>query len=198
MKKIVFCAAGLMLLGSMTACNNANGTSEDSDTLATTTTTGMMDGTDQNTTTRRYAGSFQPREDLQYRDLQTGRMVHLRVDTLQGFVVDAQTNQPVEFFISDRDTFHYSGNVVNNHLRYENNDWEIDEAYRTQLGDFEYKEKDGKIKYESETEEMKLKEDKMKYENENEEMKVKEDKMKYENQNTEIKAKEGKVKIERE
>jgi len=125
----VLCAIGIA------SCDNGTNT-----TAATTTNTdtvvappaadpNMVTTTTTTTTTR---PAFQPRQGVQYMDLRTKKLVTVRVDTVHHYVVNAATNQPLDFFIEPgtTDTF-YGRNmqVANGYINYgSGNDWRYDES----------------------------------------------------------------------
>ncbi len=75
--------------------------------------------------------AFVIRADNTYVDLETGRKVKLRVDSISRDIIDDATNQLVPFFIdpSTNDTFDTKGRKVNNALiRANDSSWMIDET----------------------------------------------------------------------
>lgn len=128
---------GLLAIG-LASCQTTTSTenSTNSDTTTMTTTDPAMNAdpnmitTTTTTTTTRPA--FQPRENVQYMDLRTKKMVRVRVDTVHHYVVNAETNQPLDFFMEPggTDTF-YGRNMqrANGYIRYNSgNDWSYDES----------------------------------------------------------------------
>lgn len=108
----------LLAVSGLLACNSATDTASTSDTAvlnpgdsAVTTTTTV--------THHRYAGTFVPKPEVKYIDLQTRQQVTVRIDTERGEVVNAETNQPIYLFVepATHDTIYgQTGNVVNNYI----------------------------------------------------------------------------------
>ena len=97
----------------LAACNgtgNNNGAMNPGDSTVTTTTT---------TTTihHKYSGTFTPKPSVKYLDLKTNKEITVRIDTVQGAVVNSETNEPVDLFVvpDTNDTIYgVTGSVVNN------------------------------------------------------------------------------------
>jgi len=118
MKKTLYIATAI-LVSALAACNNNTGTgtgSADSthmnpgDSSVTTTTT---------ITHHRYTGNFNPQPDMKYLDLTTKKQIIVRIDTVRGEVVNAETNEPVDLFVEpvQHDTIYgQTGSVVNNYI----------------------------------------------------------------------------------
>lgn len=130
--KTTIALAALCAVGFASCDNGANTTTATTtDTVATAPAAdpNMITTTTTTTTTR---PAFQPRQGVQYMDLRTKKLVTVRVDTVHHYVVNAQTNQPLDFFIEpgSTDTF-YGRNmqVANGYINYgSGSDWTYDES----------------------------------------------------------------------
>ena len=109
---------GLLILTGMAACNGANsGNQSPRDSTVTTTTT-------TTTVHRRYAGSFVPKPTEKYMDLKTRQEITVRIDTIRGFIVNSETDEPVDLFVepATHDTIYgVTGSVVNKLVTHEDN-----------------------------------------------------------------------------
>ena len=129
--KIQLALIGLFAIG-MTSCENGTNTttstSTDSSTVAAAPAAdpNMITTTTTTTTTR---PAFQPRPDVQYMDVRSKKMITVRVDTVHHYIVNAQTNQPVDWIVEPgtTDTF-YGRNMMraNGYINYSN--WTYDES----------------------------------------------------------------------
>jgi len=166
--------AGIILTIGASACNGnaSTGSSNPGDSTTTTTTT--------TTTTVRHAyhGAFIPQTTVKYIDLRTSKQISVKIDTIQGDIVNDETNQPVDLFVEPmtHDTIYgMTGAVVNNFIIHDSTgDFRLDTArYNTMqppadnssttivddaTGKAKYKEKaNGKVKYKDDEEKVKAK-----------------------------------------
>ena len=82
------------------------------DSSVTTTTTTTV-------THHRYSGNFVPQSTTKYLDLRTNKKITVRIDTVRGEVVNAETEEPVDLFVepATHDTIYgQTGTVVNNYI----------------------------------------------------------------------------------
>ncbi len=124
MKKTHLYSAGLMLLATLAACNGTGtpGTSDSTkmnpgDSSVTTTTTTTV-------THHQYTGSFAPQTNVKYLDLRTHKEITVRIDTIQGKIVNDETNEAVDLLVDPvkHDTIYgQTGSVVNNYIIKEDN-----------------------------------------------------------------------------
>lgn len=120
-----------LLALSLASCENdttttATTTSDTSTAIATGADPNMITTTTTTTTTR---PAFQPQPNVQYLDVRTKKMIKVRVDTVHHYIVNTETNQPVDFIVQpgSTDTF-YGRNMqmANGYINY--SDWTYDEA----------------------------------------------------------------------
>lgn len=179
MKKVMLSIAALSVIG-FAACNNSteeSTTSSDSTMMMNTTDDMAANGTALQGT---------------YTDLNTGRTVQLARNEQTGYVTDATTGEPVEFYVdmNSMDTFYGRSNaVVNNAImrdgegKYKLDDakvkWDGDEMKLKSAdskekwdGD-EYKYKSGDTKVKRDGDESKIKNDNVKIKTDGNETKVK-------------------------
>ncbi len=122
-----------LLALSFAACN-----SDTTTTSSTTTDTAMVaPGADPNmitttTTTTTTRPAFQPRPNVQYMDLRTRKMVTVRVDTVHHYIVNTQTNEPVDWLMEPGTTDTVYGRnmqMANGYINYgSGTDWSYDES----------------------------------------------------------------------
>ncbi|MBC7552935.1 MAG: hypothetical protein H7257_03040 [Taibaiella sp.] len=97
------------------------------DSAVTTTTT-------TTTTHHEYAGAFMPKSDMKYYDLRAKKQVRVRIDTNMGYIVNYETNEPVDLFVAPNSTdtiYGRTGNVANTYIIHTGNDYSVDEARMT-------------------------------------------------------------------
>lgn len=197
MKKLFLSFAALSLLG-FTACKNDTTTGEsamDSTAAATEMADNSMTTT---TTTRTFDGT--------YTDLSTGKSVQVRRDDSKGYMVDASTGAPIEFFVdmNTRDTFYgKTGTVVNNAIMMDEGTYKLDDAKikwdgeelkvkgddsKEKITNDEYKYKDGDTKIKDNENEYKAKSGDAK-------LKANEDGYKYKDNDIKVKANKNEVKV---
>ncbi len=120
-----------LLAMSLAACEN--GTT----TTATTTDTAVVPASDPNmitttTTTTTTRPAFQPKPNVQYVDLRTKKMISVRVDTVHHYIVNTQTNEPVDWFMEPGTTDTVYGRnmqMANGYINYgSGTDWSYDES----------------------------------------------------------------------
>jgi hypothetical protein len=144
-------------ISSIVACNDGTDSTTTTDSTSTTSTTSE--------TSAGATGTINIRPDVSYVDLTSGKQVRLRVDTVTRYVVNAETSQPIYFYIdpSTSDTFDRSGQVVNNALiRGNDGSYTVDESrlkIKTQDdGDMKIKDGEGnKLKIDPNDEKIKMK-----------------------------------------
>jgi hypothetical protein len=115
----------------------------DTTTTASTTDTAVVTSADPNmitttTTTTTTRPAFEPKTNVQYMDLRTRKLVTVRVDTVHHYVVNAETNQPLDWFLEPgtTDTF-YGRNMqmANGYIDYRSpNEWIYDESRANMSG----------------------------------------------------------------
>lgn len=130
----------------------------------------------QQTTAKKKRNAFVPRKNVKYRNLKTGKMVAVTLDTNRGWLVDLATYEPLEYIINvgSNDTiFGPTGEVVNESIKYDVTESTIS------LDPFKYKIDDEEIK-------LKFGEDAK--------IKIEGDETKVEVGDTKTKTKEGRVK----
>lgn len=154
MKKGIFGLAALAVF-SFTACTDNDKDSEELSTTSTTTEshTAMESGYDINVN-----------PETEYIDLNTGKPVKLRVDTVTHYIVFAETNEPVTFFVDPtvQDTFDVKGQNVSDVLVRTETGYSVDEnkwkIKRQSDGDWKMKDGEGnKIKVDPNDEKIKMK-----------------------------------------
>ncbi|MDR3679555.1 MAG: hypothetical protein P4L41_06295 [Flavipsychrobacter sp.] len=123
----------LLLCIAIASCtNNTTSTTANTDstaamgnsTVTTTTTT---------TTRHTYSGTFQPQPNMKYLDLKTKRQVSVRIDTTTGILVNSETSEPLDLFVSGTDTIYgQTGTPANNYIiRDESGNYSIDQNRMT-------------------------------------------------------------------
>jgi len=114
MKKTVLFTS--IAIAAAVACNDGSETTTTTD--STTTSTGSNTTSEGADMTTSASGTININPDANYVDLKTGKSVKLRVDTVNHYVVEASSSQPIYFYIdpSTNDTFDRSGTLVNNAL----------------------------------------------------------------------------------
>jgi lipopolysaccharide export system protein LptA len=180
MKKLFLSFTAMALLG-FAACNSES--SKDETAMDSTTATADGNIAANTTTTRTFDGT--------YTDLSTGRSVQVRRDEANGYMVDAATGQPIEFFVdmSTRDTFYgKTGTVVNNAILADHGTYKLDESKVKWEGD------ELKIKYADGSKE-KVDGDEYKYKDGDSKMKVDGDEAKYKDENVKVKVEGDEVKV---
>jgi hypothetical protein len=127
--KLQLALCGLLALSLASCDSNTNTTTATStDTLNTTTDPNMVTTTTTTTTTR---ATFVPKPNVQYMDLRTKKMVTVRVDTVHHYIVNTQTNQPVEWILEPGTTdtiYGPSMSLANGYILYNGNDWSYDQS----------------------------------------------------------------------
>ncbi|MBS1585985.1 MAG: hypothetical protein JSS82_10630 [Bacteroidetes bacterium] len=101
---------------------NSNMQMNPGDSAVTTTTTTTV-------THHRYTGTFVPQPTAKYYDLKSHKQITVRVDTVRGSVVNAETNEPVDLFVDQtkHDTIYgQTGTVVNNYIIRDQGDYRVD------------------------------------------------------------------------
>jgi|GEM_PF-3610811 len=125
MKKTLIYVTGTMAIMSLAACNgNGNGSSSTSDTALRAGDSSVTTTTTTTVTHHRYSGTFTPQPGTKYLDLRTHKEVSVRIDTIQGKVVNQETNEPVDLIVepTTHDTIYgQTGSVVNNYIIHEGN-----------------------------------------------------------------------------
>jgi len=113
-KSLIFVAvASALVIASCNSSTSTTTTGNDTTAANGTTTTTVT------TTTRTYSGTFQPQPNVKYIDLKTHKEVVVRIDTVRGSVVNAETNEPIYLFVApgSTDTFYGgTGNIANGHI----------------------------------------------------------------------------------
>lgn len=141
------------------ACNDTGSETTETDSSTTTTSTESM-------ATSSSVANFD--ESASYVSLNTSKPIKVKRDTTRGYIVDYETNEPLNFFFynpATNDTFDWSGNVVNNYLLLgDDGTYKLDEdRWRTKVDDDgDVKAKDGdesKIKIDGDGSEIKIKTD---------------------------------------
>lgn len=142
-------------LAAIVACNNGTETETTDSTSTSMVTEGPADNTTDNPTV-----NINP--DASYKDLKSGKEVKLRYDPAHRYVVYAETNEPVYYYIdmATLDTFDRSGVNVSNALTHGN-----DGMYSVDESKMKIKvQSDGDIKMKDEAgNKMKIEDDKIKY-----------------------------------
>jgi hypothetical protein len=130
--KLQFALCSLLALSFASCDSNTNTTTATStDTTMTTPAAdpNMITTTTTTTTTR---PAFVPKPDVQYMDVRTKKMITVRVDTVHHYIVNAQTNQPVDWLIEPGTTDTIYGRnmqMANGYINYGNgSDWTYDES----------------------------------------------------------------------
>jgi hypothetical protein len=164
MKKNLILIAALFFV---TACNNSDSeTTTTTDSLATNAE--ASESAETNTTASSSASLESFDESASYVSLTTKKPVKVKKDVTRGYVVDYETNEPLNYYFynpATRDTFDWSGNVVNGYLMRGNDGaYKLDESrWRVKVdSDGDIKAKDGddtKIKIDASTGEAKIKTD---------------------------------------
>jgi hypothetical protein len=137
MKKTALHLGGLLLMFAIAGCNGNNGTANTADSTATSTTNTQMNPGDSSVTTtttttvthHRYTGTFTPQPTTKYLDLKTHKQVTVRIDTVQGDLVNTETNEPVELLVepTTHDTIYgQTGTVVNNYIIKDESGYRVD------------------------------------------------------------------------
>lgn len=162
MKSKIFSLAAATIALGFIACNNDGDSTSTTDTTSTTT-----DVTTTNNSTGNYAAqadSFRINSEAgNYLDARTGKPIKINVDASTGARVNAETNEPVDYYVDRRTWWVYGDNswdtigsaqMQGNELRYrDNNDkWvSFDEKWKVDGGDGEAKMKAGDSKMKVET-----------------------------------------------
>ncbi len=184
MKTRIFSLVAATISLGFAACNS-DGDSTSSNESATTTT-----DVSTNTSTGNYAAqadSFKINSEAgNYLDARTGKPIKINVDATTGARVNAETNEPVRYYVDKRNWWVYSDNswdtigsakMEGEELRFhsDNDKWvTYDERWKIDEGDGEAKLKteDSKIKVEKDGD-TKIKTDDTKIKSDEEGMKVK-------------------------
>ncbi|MCW3117814.1 MAG: hypothetical protein JWM28_1896 [Chitinophagaceae bacterium] len=125
MKKTHLYIALLAAITPLFSCNGGSTTTTTSD--STTLSPGDSSVTTTTTTTvthHKYAGNFSPQPNVKYLDLRTNKQITVRIDTVQGRIVNYETDEPVDLFVdpTKKDTIYgQTGSVVNNYIIKEDN-----------------------------------------------------------------------------
>lgn len=131
--KLQFAILGMLAI-SLAACQNGTDTttSTSTDTMnaaAAGANPNMITTTTTTTTTR---PAFEPKPNVQYMDLRTRKLITVRVDTVHHYIINAQTNQPVDWIMEPGTTDTIYGRTMqsaNGYINYGNgNDWSYDES----------------------------------------------------------------------
>jgi hypothetical protein len=113
-KKLLF----VSVLFYAVACNNSGSETTTTDSTTLSGTTGENSETASGTSTASSSlASFD--ESASYISLKTKKPVRVKADATRGYVVDYESNQPLDYYFynpATRDTFDWSGNVVNGYL----------------------------------------------------------------------------------
>jgi hypothetical protein len=163
----------LILFGALffaVACNNSDSeTTTTTDSSAAAGTTGTTDESTEASMGSSSSASLEKfDESASYVSLNTKKPVKIKRDMSRGYVVDYETNEPLNYYFynpATRDTFDWSGNVVNGYLMKGNDGtYKLDESrWRIKVDeDGDIKAKDGddsKIKIDASTGEAKIKTD---------------------------------------
>jgi hypothetical protein len=163
MKKNLILLAALFFAA---ACNNSGSETTTTDSTATSGTTAESTETAPASSSSASLESFD--ESASYVSLNTKKPVKVKRDMTRGYVVDYETNEPLNYYFynpATRDTFDWSGNVVNGYLlRGTDGAYTLDESrWRIKVdSDGDIKAKDGddtKIKIDASSGEAKIKSD---------------------------------------
>jgi hypothetical protein len=165
MKKNLILIAALFFV---TACNNSDSeTATSTDSLATSAE--ATENAETSATGSSSSASLEKfDESASYVSLTTKKPVRVKKDISRGYIVDYETNEPLNFYFynpATRDTFDWSGNVVNGYLmRGTDGTYTLDESrWRVKVDDDgDIKAKDGddsKIKIDASSGEAKIKTD---------------------------------------
>lgn len=203
MKKTFLTSVAALAIMGFAACNNEK---TEETTMSDTVNAGGVSDVSGSRVSMRQA----PDPNGSYVDLKTGKPVKLKRDDNYGYVVNLETNEPVEFYVDMnlQDTFYgKTGDVVNNALTrdnagiYELDDSKVewdgdnmkiknDDGSKEKLGDEEYKYKDDDVK-------MKSTNDETKYKSGDVKVKTTEDETKIKTPTTKIKANENGVEVKK-
>jgi len=120
MKKTHLYSACLLLITAAVACNSNSGTPGTSDTTKMNPGDSSVTVTTTTTVTHhKYSGSFAPQPNVKYLDLRTRKEVTVKIDTVRGEVINAETEEPIDLFVepTKHDTIYgQTGTVVNNYI----------------------------------------------------------------------------------
>lgn len=166
MKKNLVSFVGVLSVLGFMACNSNNDSTTTTDSASTTTETA---------TTNEASGRS-------YVNLSTGSSVKIKKDSVSGYAVNEETNEPVSYYIdiSTNDTFDRSGRIVNNALiKGADGSYTVDESrvkVKTQGdGDVKMKDEDSKVKLDADGNNTKVKTNDYKMKSDEEETKIKSD-----------------------
>lgn len=130
--KLQLALCGLLAI-SLASCENdtttTTATTTDTAAMAPTADPNMITTTTTTTTTR---PAFQPQPNVKYMDLRSRKLISVRVDTVHHYIVNSETNEPVDWIMlpGSTDTF-YGRNMqmANGYIDYgSGTDWRYDES----------------------------------------------------------------------